>query len=316
MPGQTESSSAAVPCYGIITANSQSGLSCARYLCDTLDLTHMTGVVRCIVRSEDKKGKILHTLGRKQDDPRLQFHCGVDADDEASLLSAFEGCTSLLVVTPTTATRGPQTQKMLHAAKKANVAPGWVVVVSSWTVMMNHPLSIEQFEHSEKVAADLFPHRAATLRAGYFMSNFLEFGSSVRNASSIFLPMKDAHFAPVDPQDIGASAAAIMLTPPMWPAALRVVDVSGPETVTMQDVTHLLSQILGKEVQYVSVELEQGMAAMRTHGAPDWAVDFVRALIPFMWSGMIEKPYRDVEILTGRRSTLKVFLERHKAVFE
>jgi uncharacterized protein YbjT (DUF2867 family) len=92
--------------------------------------------------------------------------------------------------------------------------------------------------------------------------------------------------------------------------------LTGPESITFDDVAAALSAALYKPVQYVDVPLEAGKQAMLALGMPEWITDgFVELLADFSmnWGDRVSPA---VEQLTGRPGrSIDEFARDFAAVF-
>jgi len=295
---------------GVVTGNSQSGFSCIKAL-----IEHGTGgpKILAMLRSTDDTalekfqaqfpgaGDLLETVG------------GIDARVLETLIPAFSKCQSLLIVTPLADDRGALTRSMIRAAKASKTVEN-VVLVSSWTVETKQPTPVEEFGLSEQLGQELFPNHFATLRCGYFMSNILDHVEPIKAVGKIHLPIDaEAKIAFVDPDDIGYTAA-YLLKNPSFEEVIKIVNVSGPETFSFNEISKIIGDILGKEVQYVQISLEHAIKFLAEKRGPQLA-QFVKEIVPFVNRGMAMQ-YPDVFKLTGRKSTVCDYLRSRKHLFQ
>jgi uncharacterized protein YbjT (DUF2867 family) len=90
------------------------------------------------------------------------------------------------------------------------------------------------------------------LRPGMFMSNSIEWwADSIKRQGSVFFPGgKKGKVAPIDPGDV-ARAAAYALTQPGHSG--QAYALTGSELFTIGEMVQVISQVLGKPIQYVDI---------------------------------------------------------------
>lgn len=112
--------------------------------------------------------------------------------------------------------------------------------------------------------------------------------------NALLLPMENARLSPVDIEDIAKVAFALLRSSGHEG---KSYDMTGPEALTMTEVTERISQAIGKSVRYVNITLEEKKQAWLAAGIPPERVDTVS------------------EVLVERRkwSESRVYLGTHKA---
>ncbi len=112
--------------------------------------------------------------------------------------------------------------------------------------------------------------------------------------NALFLPMENARLSPVDIEDIAKVAFALLRSSGHEG---KSYDMTGPEALTMTEVTERISQAVGKPIRYVNITLEEKKQAWLAAGIPSERVDTVS------------------EVLVERRkwSESRVYLGTHEA---
>jgi uncharacterized protein YbjT (DUF2867 family) len=150
------------------------------------------------------------------------------------------------------------------------------------------------------------------LRPNYFMQNLLGQAEAIRGGA-LPLPFADAHVAMVDARDVGAVAATILGSGGHHDG--RVYDLTGPESLTFDDVATRLSAVLGQEISYRSSTVEAAAEGMRARGAPDWLVEHVQQIWEIFRSGHGAETSPVVEEILGRPPRgLEEFARDHAGV--
>ena len=113
------------------------------------------------------------------------------------------------------------------------------------------------------------------------------------------MPMKAGKLGFVDARDV-AEAAAVVLTSDGHEGKSYVL--TGPESISIQDVADTLSRVLGKEVKYVDVPPEAAKQAMLDMGTPEWIADGIIETTAALSEGLGDYTTDDFEQLTGHRA--------------
>ena len=75
--------------------------------------------------------------------------------------------------------------------------------------------------------------------------------------------------------------------------------LTGPESISFQDVAAALSKVLGREVRYVDVAPEAARGAMVGMGISEWVADALNEYFQAISEGIGDYTTLDVEALTG-----------------
>ena len=78
--------------------------------------------------------------------------------------------------------------------------------------------------------------------------------------------------------------------------------LTGPESISIQDVANTLSKVLGKEVKYVDVPPEAAKEAMLGMGIPEWVADGIIETAGALSEGLGDYTADDFEELTGHQA--------------
>ncbi len=95
------------------------------------------------------------------------------------------------------------------------------------------------------------------MRPTMFMTNTIEWWSrSIKEEDKVYFPGGKGRVCPVDPFDVAAVASAVLTSNEHDG---RAYDVTGPETLTIAEMTHVISRLIGKPIRYIDV-LEDSFA--------------------------------------------------------
>jgi uncharacterized protein YbjT (DUF2867 family) len=151
------------------------------------------------------------------------------------------------------------------------------------------------------------------LRAGEFMHAYFRQVPSILATGRLLLPMEDARIASVDVGDIAAVAAAVLTGSGHEGASYPL---TGPQALSMAEVTEKLSAATGNRVVYVNVAPEQATSARLAAGMPPYAADALTELFAERRKGKEAQVSPVVQMILGRPATsFDQFAARHAAVF-
>jgi uncharacterized protein YbjT (DUF2867 family) len=151
------------------------------------------------------------------------------------------------------------------------------------------------------------------LQPNSFHQNLLWSAGTIKDHGAFYLPMRDARQSLVDVRDIAAVAAAA-LTQPGHEG--QTYEITGPESLSYDDVAAALAKVVGKPVRYVDVPPEAARQAMLDAGMPAWNADAVTELYGVFATGQYAHTTDVVERVTGRPPrTFEAFAAEHKAAF-
>jgi uncharacterized protein YbjT (DUF2867 family) len=241
-----------------------------------------------------------------------------DFADLASVRRAMKGVDSVFV----TSSNGPDEVAHENAVVDAAAAE-WVrriVKLSALGAEVGSPLMFA--DAHARIERHLLECGvpSVVLRASFFMSNLFASADTIREAGTIVAPAADAKIAMIDPRDIAAVAAAVLVDdgPPADGGCDggRSYVLTGPRAVTYTEVAADLSTVLGREVRYVDVPDEAARAGMLASGAPEWLADSLVVLYGLLRDGLAAHPTADVRTLTGREPrTFAEFARDHRSAF-
>lgn len=168
-----------------------------------------------------------------------------DLDKPETLVSAVKGIERIFLVTFET----HQDINLLEAAKRAGVQH---IVKLSTLEATDHKIQVGKWHYEREELIRASGLDWTVLRPGMFMSNSIEWWSdSIKGQGSVFFPGgKKGRVAPVDPRDV-ARVAALALTQPGH--SRQAYELTGSELFTIGQMVQVISQVLGKPIQYVDI---------------------------------------------------------------
>jgi uncharacterized protein YbjT (DUF2867 family) len=225
---------------------------------------------------------------------------------------ALEGVSTVFLLTPIHPEQVPQASNVIKAAKQSGNNPR-VVRLSVHQASPQAPtrISRQHAEIEDELRASGLPY--TLLRPQSFMQNTLATARTVASLGKIYQPFKDGKLGMIDARDIGEVAAKV-LTGEGHEG--KVYTLTGPAAISFYDVANAISEVLGKEVSYVPVPLENAKEAMLKMGIPEWKADALNEYAKAHSEGYSDWTTDDVEQLTGHPATsYKEFAADFRQVF-
>lgn len=230
-----------------------------------------------------------------------------------SLDDALRGVTAALLVSPPRPEQPAWETAFIDAAARAPVPPH-LVKVASIGAAPDAPYLFGQThgEIIETLRSSGVPH--TVLAPNGYLQNLEAHAGSMAREGVLAMPGGDAVISQIDVRDVAAAAVAVLAEPAAH--ADQTYDLTGPEPLSYADIAQVFSRIIGREVRYVDMPVDESRAHLLGDGLPDWLVDRLLDLSAFYCTGAASVVSGDVERLTGRRPrSVEDFVRDHPAVF-
>jgi uncharacterized protein YbjT (DUF2867 family) len=241
--------------------------------------------VRAMVRDSSRAGRV----------PRYVEVVRGDLTDRTSLGEAFAGARQVFLMD---ASHGiDNTARAIDAAVAAGVEH--VVNLSSIGAALDPMPAIGQWHKDREDLIRASGLRCSFIRPGYFMSNTSAWAPAIYSDGVIRQAGGDAQFAPVDPADIAAVAAAWLIEQADLPTSPAAV-ITGPELLDLSGQVRVLAEVLGRPLRYEDIPDAVVASELRDAGAPGQVVEAILELTGMLRSGTLAFTSGDLERLTGR----------------
>lgn len=218
-----------------------------------------------------------------------------DLSDPASLNVAFEGIEQAYIVTSINQDTVRWFKNFYAAAKHAEVKH--LVKFSGYGSSEDSQSEvIRQHGESDRLLRES-GLTYTVLRPNSFFQNMLWQADSIKSQGQFYLPLGDARQSLVDVRDI-AEATVRVLTEPGHEN--QAYDLTGPESLSFDDVATELANVAGKEVRYVPVSVADAKSSMLEGGMPEWDADVLAEIQGVFSSGIYERVEPDLERILGR----------------
>lgn len=166
-------------------------------------------------------------------------------DKAETFVPAVKGVERIFLVTYET----QQDINVIEAAKRAGVRH---IVKLSTLEATDHKIQVGKWHYEREDLIRASGLDWTFLRPGMFMSNSIEWwAESIKGQGSVFFPGgKKGKVAPVDPRDV-ARVAAAALTEPGHDG--QAYELTGSKLFTIGEMVQVISDVLGKPIQYVDI---------------------------------------------------------------
>jgi uncharacterized protein YbjT (DUF2867 family) len=178
--------------------------------------------------------------------------------DPESLAPALEGVGTVLLITPIHPEQVRQAANVIEAARDSDNDPRIVrlsVAQASHEAPTKNSRQHAQIE--EELISSGLPY--TLLRPTTFMQNTLATARAVASEGRIYQPFKDGKLGMIDARDMGKVAAKV-LTEEGHEG--KTYTLTGPAAISFHDIAEMLSDVLGKKVDYIPISLEKAREAM------------------------------------------------------
>lgn len=232
---------------------------------------------RLLVAALRRDGRVVRALVRASSAIPAEWEgveLGVgDLADPGSLRAAMAGVGTLVLLSP----MDPQLDRLeaaaLEAAREAGV--GHVVKMSTTVPALDSPIS---WWRAHARAEELLRTSGlpwTVVRPNGIAFFLLDYAASVRDEGVLRTCAPDGRMALIDPRDIADVVAAVVASPQRF--AQRVLEISGPQALSYDDVAAMLGALLEREVRHVAVSEDEVRSRLLAAGRPEWEVDGVVA---------------------------------------
>jgi uncharacterized protein YbjT (DUF2867 family) len=257
---------------------------------------------------------VLDNLGATDLGPRALVHDGSKARtmrdkgveafvgdflEPESLAPALEGVGKLLLITPHHPEQVAQATNVIEAARDSGNDPR---IVRLSVAQASHEAPTKNCKQHAQIEDELvssgLPY--TILRPTTFMQNTLATARTVSSESKIYQPFKDGKLGMIDVRDIGEVAAKV-LTEEGHEG--KTYTLTGPKAISFHDIAEMLSEVLGKKVDYVPISLEKAKEAMLGMGLSEWKTEVLIEYARAHSQGYSNFTTEDAEQLTGHTAT-------------
>ena len=211
-------------------------------------------------------------------------------EDDAKIDAALRGVDAAFLLTPFTDTAVEAAKRFVDAAKAAGVKK-LVKLSAAGAEQEGSQLSrwhrdIERLVEGSGLAW-------VVLRPNFYTTNFIAYYPPDAEGA-IYLPTADGKASWIDPRDIAAVGAKVLVDG-TWDG--KALELSGPEALSVGEVAERLSAASGRAIRHVDVPEEAAKSAMEGMSMPGWMVEGMLDLhrvIKNSWAAGVTTTVKDV----------------------
>jgi uncharacterized protein YbjT (DUF2867 family) len=264
--------------------------------------------VRAYVRDEQKARR---QLAPPADAPGSLDIVPGQLDDAAGVQAALSSADVGFIAMGPTGAQGELQRQVIEAASRAELPH---LVRLSVLSTDHQSLGLNQRAHAELDDAVAKGGLAYTsLRPALFATSVLAAAPQIRKTGGWIGGAAHGRNALIDPRDVAASAAAVLLDPGAWG---HHYELTGPAPYSWPDVADLLSRELGTTVDFGATDDDSLRSTLLSEGVPPPAADVFIAREHATEAGENDRLSANVQLLTGSPPRqLSAYLHEHRAEF-
>jgi len=245
---------------------------------------------RVLVRSDENEAKMA-SAGV----PTVRAELG----DWPSIDAALEGVRTIFLLSAPSPVMSDLHEGLIDRAKSADVRK----IVRLSAEPANYSKGLPMYEQHSEVDDYLVASGLdyVILRPHYFMQNIPQMHATFMKDQGMFAQyMGDSRIPMVDARDI-AKAALAGLTSDAFNGKVHII--TGPQSISFEDVATAFSKSLDKEISYVNLSYEEQKVGLEAYGTPEMIVQTVMTLFKRWSEGEDQPATSDYETITGEKAT-------------
>ena len=218
----------------------------------------------------------------------------IDYADPNTLRAAFTGCDQLFLLGPSVPDQADLEINAVNAAKEAGVKH---IVKLSVLDCDKEEYEFGKIHRSIEKAIEASGLEWTFLRPNSFMQNAVTYmGDTIRTDSAFYTAAEHAKISQVDVRDI-AEVAVKALTESGHEG--KVYTLNGPEAFTYDEMATVLSGVLKRPINHISLPPEDLKGAMMSQGIPEILADRLLDLERLYREGKAASNESDIRAVTG-----------------
>lgn len=253
--------------------------------------------VRVFTRNE---GKIANLAGR------VEVAVG-DLTKSGTLPPAMRGVDRVFLLTAATqqdvdVIAAARSQGVRHIVKLSTQEAGWT------------PVEGHGHWHREREQLIEASGLAWTfLRPTMFMTAAMQWIATIKAEGAVYFPGGDGRLAPIDPDDVGAVAAAALMSDAYLNQGY---ELTGPELLTFGEMVDILAHVIGTPLRYVDVPESVVRDQFMKMGLPEYTANGLAETFRLIRAGRFAYRTEAVERIIGRPPrTFGLWCREHNAIF-
>ena len=207
-----------------------------------------------------------------------------DLDKPETIAPALEGVDRIYLLTWNGPTQAQQAENVIKLAR--HVGNIHLVRHSMWGPERSRIIK-QGSQVEEAVKSSGLPW--TLLKPTFFMQNTMMAAQTISSHGAIYWDMKEGKLGMIDVRDI-VDAALAVLTGSGHEGKSYIL--TGPAAISFDEVARTFSNVLGKDIKYVSVPGEAALKSMTDMGVPEWVAAGYAELVGGFQREFREQRYR------------------------
>jgi NAD(P)H dehydrogenase (quinone) len=261
--------------------------------------------VRALIHQVDERSEALAAKG-------VEIVIG-DLSDFNSVSAALEGISAAYFVYPIQVPGLIEaTGYFIQASKEQKV--GHIINMSQRTARRGSPSHGAQNHWIAERLLDYSGLPVTHLRPTLFAEWLSYFAGEIKNNNRLLSPFGTFPYAPIAGEDTGRVIAAILAEPDKY--AGQTLELYGSEELTQQQVADLLSQELGRKIDYIAMEIQPFGEMLKQYFTP-YFVQHIDGVAQDFRSGISGGMNDNVEQITGQKPlTVRDYIKNNINLFK
>ena len=220
-----------------------------------------------------------------------------DTDKPETIEAAFQGVDKVFLLTPLVPNMVELSANLVAAAKKAGVKH--IIKSSGMGAEVEPGITLTRWHREAEKAIEASGIAFTFVRPNGFMQNYANFnGATIKTQNAFYLPVGDGKVSYIDTRDIAAVAVAALTQDGHEGKAY---EVTGLEAISNQEIAEIISQVVGRKINYVDVPEDAARSEMKQSGMPDVLIDMTMELYELYKAGYASDVTPTVEQVTGKK---------------
>jgi uncharacterized protein YbjT (DUF2867 family) len=153
------------------------------------------------------------------------------------------------------------------------------------------------------------------IRPTFFAEWLSYFAASIRQDNVLPLSFGETRYAPIAAEDQGRVIAALLNNPAAH--AGKIYPLYGPVELNQFEIAGMLSEVLGRQITYLPMEIEPFKQVLRDRGFTPYFIQHISAVAQDCRDGIFSGTNDWVETITGRKPmSMMDYIVKNRALFE
>lgn len=218
-----------------------------------------------------------------------------DLEDSASVAAALAGVDHLFLLTAVPPNQVDLERGIVDAAANAGVEH--IVKLSALNASDDSAVNFLRWHRQTERHIEASGLGWTHLRPNNFFQNLLFQAGTIREQGAFYGPFGPGAVSSIDVRDVAAVAARVLTEPGHMGACL---ELTGPDALSHAEMAGIASDLLGREVSYVDVSLDDARASMLGMGIPEYMANDLTTLYGELARGSGSAVTTTVEAATGK----------------